>query len=128
LLIICQSFIFCFAIGKPLICFSLIVLEIIWFLFNYMLYRYGMEDSVKKHAKFIVAIVCISVAYFLLSLSAQINWVVIVIVVSLVVVVLIVYSIYQIVGLYYTLIFKDENKCYEEEMQPQIPIKLQNDK
>ena len=41
LLIICQAFIFAFAIGKPLICLSLIVLEVIWLIFNYMLYRYG---------------------------------------------------------------------------------------
>jgi uncharacterized membrane protein len=67
---------------------------------------YGEGDSIKKHIKFIIATVCISIAYLCLSLSAQINWIGIVVVVSLVVAILIIYSIYQVVGLYYTLLFK----------------------
>jgi len=71
-----------------------------------MLYKYGEGDNVQYHLRFILAAVCISVAYLLLSLSGQVSWVAIVVVVSLVVAVLIVYSIYQVVGLYYERIFK----------------------
>lgn len=41
LLIFSQSMIFTFAIGKPLICLFLIMLELGWLGFNYILYRYG---------------------------------------------------------------------------------------
>jgi Ca2+/Na+ antiporter len=81
-----------------------------------MLYKHGEGDPLSKHLKFIVAVVCISIAYLLLSLSAQVNWIGIVVVISLVVVVLIIYSTYQIVGLYYSYIFK-ENK--EEAKSPE---------
>lgn len=53
------------------------------------------------------------VAYLFLSLSGQIPWIAITVIVSLVVLVLIVYSSYQIVGLYYGLFFKDYAKGSE---------------
>lgn len=106
MLILCQAFIFSFAIGKPLICLLLIALELVWFVFNYLLYRYGEGDRMKMHVKFVVSTVSIIIAYLFLSLSGSINWIAITVIVSIVVVVLIVYSIYQIIGLYYHLIFK----------------------
>lgn len=51
-------------------------------------------------------------AYLFLSLSAQVNWIAITVIVSVVVLVLIIYSSYQIVGLYYGLFFR---KRVEEE-------------
>lgn len=71
-----------------------------------MLYRYGEGDQIKDHIKFMIIAIAISIAYLLLSLSETVNWIAIVVVVSIVVVVLIVYSSYQIVGLYYTILFK----------------------
>ena len=44
----------------------------------------------------------------MLSLTESVNWIVIVVFVSIIVVVLIVYSSYQIVGLYYDLLFPKE--------------------
>lgn len=41
ILILCQALVFTFAIGKPLLCLSLIAMEIVWFMFNFFLYRYG---------------------------------------------------------------------------------------
>lgn len=82
------------------------MLELVWFAFNYSLYRYGEGDRIKMHVKFVVSTICIMVAYLFLSLSGSINWIIITVIVSIVVVVLIVYSIYQIIGLYYHLLFK----------------------
>jgi hypothetical protein len=93
-----------------------------------MLYSYGEGDEINKHMRFIVAVSCISLAYLLLALAAEIIWVAIVVIVSLVVVVLVVYSVYQVIGLYYWLFFKDDGKCSEEEMQPHIVTKLKDDK
>lgn len=106
LLIVSQSFIFAFSIGKPLNCLFLILLEIIWFIANYMLYKYGESDSLKDHIKFLISTISIIIAYLFLSLAEQINWIVITVFVSIIVVVLIIYSSYQIVGLYYTLFKK----------------------
>lgn len=102
--------IFTFAIGKPLICLTLIPLEVIWFVFNYMLYRYGEGDKIKDHIKFEVSVVCICLAYLFLSIESYVHWIAVVVIVGIVVVVLIIYSSYQIVGLYYGLIFKQDTK------------------
>ncbi len=75
-----------------------------------MLYKYGEGDKIKHHVKFLVATTCIIISYIMLSLAGNINWIAIVVVVSMVVVVLIVYSTYQIVGLYYSMLFKEEVK------------------
>lgn len=75
-----------------------------------MLYRFGVGDRLKDHAKFIITSSCIIIAYLFLSLSAQVPWIAITVIVSIVVAVLIFYSSYQIVGLYYGLIFKKEAK------------------
>lgn len=47
-------------------------------------------------------------SYLFLSLANQIHWIAIITIISLAVVVLIVYSSYQIVGLYYGMIFRGE--------------------
>ena len=107
-LIIIQSFIFAFSIGKPLVCLFLIPAEAVWVGFNYMLYRYGEGDSVKDHLKLVISSALIMVSYLLLSLTGRLSWIAIVVIVSLVVVVLIVYSSYQVVGLYYRHLFKNE--------------------
>lgn len=110
LMIICQGFIFSFGVGKPLLCLSLILLEAVWLIFNHMLYRFGEGDRLKDHAKFIITSSCIVIAYLFMSLSAQVPWIAITVIVSIVVAVLIFYSSYQIVGLYYGLIFKKDVK------------------
>jgi uncharacterized membrane protein len=71
------------------------------------LYQYGVKDHIKKHVKFIVIAFCISIAYFVLALTRITQLVGVVVVVTLVVVVLVVYSTYQVIGLYYSMIFKD---------------------
>ena len=105
-LIFTQAFIFCFSIGKPLVCLFLIPLEILWLLFNVGLYRYGEGNGVKDQVKLMISAACISIAYLFLSLTEQVPWVAVVAIVSVVVIVLIVYSSYQIVGLYYFRLFK----------------------
>ena len=92
--------------GKPLLCLSLIPIEIAWSGINFLLYRYGEGDQIKHHVKFVVSTLCVIIAYLMLSLAGSVNWIVVVVVVSVVVLVLIIYSVYQIVGLYYQLFFK----------------------
>lgn len=89
-------------------CLFLIPAEAVWVGFNYMLYRYGEGDSVKDHLKLVISSALIMVSYLLLSLTGRLSWIAIVVIVSLVVVVLIVYSSYQVVGLYYRHLFKNE--------------------
>jgi hypothetical protein len=66
--------------------------------------------------------------YLLLSLSAQVNWVVVVAVTSLVLGLMAVYSIYQIVGLYYLRIFKEKREepkgSDEAVLQPTAQLEI----
>lgn len=79
----------------------------VWFAYNYMLYKYGEGDKLNMHVKFVVSTAAIIIAYLFLSLTGYIHWIVVTVIVSIAVVVLIVYSIYQIVGLYYHMIFRN---------------------
>lgn len=74
-----------------------------------MLYRYGEGDKLLVHIKFVITTSAICIAYLMLSLSDVVNWIVIVVIVSIVVVILITYSTYQIVGLYYHIMFRKKN-------------------
>lgn len=108
ILIISQAFLFAFGVGKPLLCLYLLGFEVLWVTFNLLLYKYGEGDSAKDHVKFLVCTGCVMLAYLFLSLIEHVNWILITVIVSIVVVVLIVYCSYQIVGLYYELMFKKD--------------------
>lgn len=68
LMIYSQAIIMCLSVGKPLVGLFLIPLEIMWFLFNYFLYRYGSGISLTNYKKYFVVSGVISVSYICLSL------------------------------------------------------------
>ena len=97
----------CLAVGKPLVGFFLIVIEGLWFAFNYLLYRYGTGLPLSNFSKYIIISSVISVAYLCLSLEQYLHWIAIVTVVSFAAIILIVYCGYQLVGIYYFNIFEE---------------------
>lgn len=100
----------CLAVGKPLVGMFLILLEIFWFIFNYLLYRYGTGLPLTNFKKYFVISGLICLSYLFLSLEEQVNWVGLVVVVSLTAIALIVYCGYQLVGIYYYNIFTNAIK------------------
>lgn len=96
------------AVGKPLLGLALIPFEVIWFLFNFYLSKYGDAITISDYKKYIIISISISLAYLFLSLQTEINWVVIVVLVSLTIILLLIYCSYQIVGIYFYNIFKGE--------------------
>ena len=100
----------CLAIGKPLVGLFLILFEVLWFSFNYFLYKYGIGLSIFNYKKYFIISGIICLSYILLSLAGRINWVAIVTIVSVTDIALIVYCGYQLVGIYYENIFNKEDK------------------
>lgn len=105
-----QSIIMCLAVGKPLVALFLLPLEAVWFVFNFLLYRYGIGLTLSEFKKYFIISGLISLSYLFLSLEEKINWVGLVVIVSLSTVALIVYSGYQLVGIYYFRIFRNADK------------------
>lgn len=105
LLLYLQSLVMALGVGKPLIGLALIAFEIIWFIYNYSLYRYGNGTQISGYKKYfgISGVICLS--YILLSLEDMVSWVAIVVIVSLSMAVLLTYCIYQIIGIYYNNLF-----------------------
>lgn len=103
-----QAVIMCLAVGKPLVGFFLILLEILWFGFNFLLYKYAVGISLKGFSKYFVISAVICLAYLCLSLEQYLHWIAVVTVVSFTAIVLIIYCGYQLVGIYYFNIFKGE--------------------
>ena len=101
----------CLAVGKPFLGLFLILFEVVWFLFNYLLYRYSIGLPLMNFKKYFIISGLICISYLFLSLVGTVNWVAIVVVVSLTMIVLIVYCTYQLVGIYYYNVFeKEESK------------------
>lgn len=109
LIIYAQAIIMCLSVGKPLVGLFLIPLEIVWFVFNYLLYRYGSGLTLSDFKKYFIVSGVISISYVFLSLEGILNWLCIVIAVSFASVALIVYCGYQLVGIYYHKIFSYDN-------------------
>jgi hypothetical protein len=63
-----QAIIMCLAVGKPLVGLFLILLELLWFGYNYLLYRYGTSLPLASFQKYFVISGCISISYLFLSL------------------------------------------------------------
>jgi len=113
LIIYAQAIIMCLSVGKPLVGLFLIPLEIVWFVFNYMLYKYGSGLTLSDFKKYFVVSGLISVSYLFLSLEGQVSWLWIVVVVSVASVGLIVYCGYQLVGIYYNRLFAQAKEGHE---------------
>jgi hypothetical protein len=96
------------AVGKPFLGLALIPFEITWFLFNFYLSKYGDAINISDYKKYIIISFSISLAYLFLSLQTEINWIVIVVLVSITIILLLIYCTYQIIGIYYYNIFKEE--------------------
>ena len=95
----------CLSVGKPLVGLFLIPLELVWVVFNYLLYRYGSGLTLSHFKKYFVVSGLISFSYLFLSLSGHLGWLWIVIVVTSACIALIVYCGYQLVGIYYNRLF-----------------------
>lgn len=102
-----QAMIMCLAVGKPLVALFLIPLEAVWFCFNFLLYKYGTGLTLSAFKKYFVISGVICVSYFCLSLEEYVNWVALVVVVSVTAMALTVYCGYQLVGIYYYKIFPE---------------------
>ena len=110
LIIYGEAVIMCLAVGKPLVGLFLILLEALWLVFNYMLYRYGIGLPVSNFKKYFVMSGFICVSYIFLSLAGKISYIGIIVVVSVTCIVLLVYCAYQLVGIYYYNLVDREEK------------------
>jgi len=58
----------CLGVGKPLIGLFLIPLEIVWFIYNFQLYKYGDNIQLSNYKKYFGILGAICFAYVFLSL------------------------------------------------------------
>lgn len=96
------------SIERPLIALILIPFELLWLVFNYILYRYGEGYHFLDCTKFMISSGLIILGILSLSLIENIRWEIIMALIIISFIVNIIYATYQVVGLYYYYLFKDK--------------------